>query len=273
MKKKLAFVDHNFHKKTKSSDFLREILNEEYELHNYWWTFSNRSKLINSLVNYDDIFFHQSLIPFYDLQKIRNKNLMWSPMYDNLPMNWTYWKKISDLKIKILSFSKKISSQCLKYDCLKINLKYFKKPKKVEIINKKKVNIFFWYRGGFKLSDWIHVFDKKSINQIIYLDKPDPGKFSDDLDQEIIKNFKIKRIILNTMKKKNTHFLNYIKNCDVFVSPRKQEGIGMSFVEAIAQGKYIVSYNDATMNEYIYNDKLGRVLKYGQKKNRYFKYI
>lgn len=267
IKKKLAFVDHNFHKKTRSSDFLREIFSKEYEIHDYWWTFSNKSKLINSLVHYDNIFFHQSLIPFYDLKKIRDKNLMWSPMYDNLPMNWTYWKKIASLKIKILSFSRKILSQCLKFNCLNIDLKYFKKPNFKKIINKKdKINIFFWDRGGLKIDDWIHVFDKKNINRIVYLDKPDPGRLSGYLDDKIKKKFKIKKIIISTMKKKNTLFLNYIKNCDVFVCPRKQEGIGMSLVEAIAYGKYTVSYNDATMNEYVHNDKLGLILKHDKQK-------
>ena len=38
------------------------------------------------------------------------------------------------------------------------------------------------------------------------------------------------------------------------------EGIGMSLVEALAQGKYVVGYNESTMNEYIINKKIGLLI-------------
>ena len=44
---------------------------------------------------------------------------------------------------------------------------------------------------------------------------------------------------------------------DIFVCPRKKEGIGMANVEALAYGKYLVSNYDSTMSEYIINNKVG----------------
>ena len=44
---------------------------------------------------------------------------------------------------------------------------------------------------------------------------------------------------------------------NVFICPRLKEGIGMANVEAISLGKYLISNNDATMSEYIINDKIG----------------
>ena len=35
MKEKLAFIDHEYHKKTKSGDFLRKILSKEYKITNF----------------------------------------------------------------------------------------------------------------------------------------------------------------------------------------------------------------------------------------------
>ena len=40
--------------------------------------------------------------------KIRDKNIIWAPMYDNLNMTDNYWRKIKYLNIKILSFSKQV---------------------------------------------------------------------------------------------------------------------------------------------------------------------
>ena len=36
-KKRLAYVDYWSHKYTKSGDFLREILSEEFEITDFWW--------------------------------------------------------------------------------------------------------------------------------------------------------------------------------------------------------------------------------------------
>ena len=53
-----------------------------------------------------------------------------------------------------------------------------------------------------------------------------------------------------------TKYLKLIKNCDVFVCSRKQEGIGMSFIEALAMGKYLIFLN-ITMKEYVKDKKIG----------------
>jgi len=36
-KKRLAYIDYWSHQDTKSGDFLREILSEEFEITDFWW--------------------------------------------------------------------------------------------------------------------------------------------------------------------------------------------------------------------------------------------
>ena len=55
VKKKLAFVDHNYHKKTRCADFLREIFSEHFIIDDYWWSLSEETKLIKPLKNYANI--------------------------------------------------------------------------------------------------------------------------------------------------------------------------------------------------------------------------
>ena len=43
----------------------------------------------------------------------------------------------------------------------------------------------------------------------------------------------------------------------VFIAPRLAEGIGMSFLEAMAMGCAVIAQDDATMNEYIVHGKTG----------------
>ena len=259
-KKKLAFVDHNYHKKTRSGDFLREILSGYFIIDDYWWSLGEETKLIKYLKNYENIFFFQTLIPLYDLLKLKGRNLMWAPMYDNLSFDWKYWKKIKYTNIKLLCFSKKIKLHADKLGCPNIGLKYFFRPKEIKFKNHQKaLNIFFWYRKNLKLDDWICLFDLNKINKIIYFDSPDPGTKSETIDKIILKKYKIE-LIKSPFLPKNK-YIEYVKNCDVFISPRKQEGIGISFLEAISMGKYIVANNDSTMNEYITDKKIGFLIK------------
>jgi glycosyltransferase involved in cell wall biosynthesis len=52
-------------------------------------------------------------------------------------------------------------------------------------------------------------------------------------------------------------YLNIFEKCNVFIAPRKKEGIGITIVEAISRGMFVVGYNDSTMNEYVSDKKLG----------------
>ena len=120
-----------------------------------------------------------------------------------------------------------------------------KKKKFIKSKNKKKVNIFFWYRNNVSIYDWIDCFNIKDINQILYLDRPDPGRESEKINLQDLRKYKIKLLKKRFFSK--TKYLKLIKNCDVFVCSRKQEGIGMSFIEALAMGKYLIFHNDFTM--------------------------
>ena len=66
--------------------------------------------------------------------KLKNKNVMWAPMYDNLNLDNNYWKLIKYLNIKVLCFSKKVLQVAKRNNCQYIYIKYFIKPK---IIKKK----------------------------------------------------------------------------------------------------------------------------------------
>ena len=61
IKKKLAYVDFWSHKYTKSGDFLRKILSEEFEIIDFWW--KPRMKIpIDRLNKFEHIFQIQSEI-------------------------------------------------------------------------------------------------------------------------------------------------------------------------------------------------------------------
>lgn len=251
-KQTLAFVDHSFHMKTRSGDFLRKIFKEKYNINDFW--IDRNLNFDKEIFDYDNIFFFQILPPLKVLNKLKFKNLMWAPMYDSphYPIGFSplLWRIIEHYNIKIISFSKKLSKQISKYKINFLDLKYFIKPIKNKNRSINKLNIFFWYRGDIDYNDWSNILLKDNIRKIIYFDTLSKNRSS---------RFKYNKLIKYIHKPfaKKKYFKKLIMQSDIFVCPRKKEGIGMANVEALAYGKYLVSNYDSTMSEYIINNKVG----------------
>jgi hypothetical protein len=260
-KQKLAFVDHSFHAKTRSGDFLRNIFKDKYIIRDIW---VNRDlKFDKDIYKFDNIFFFQIFPPVEVLNKLKSKNLMWAPMYDSphhpIGFSWILWKIVEHYRIKVLSFSKKLTLQISKYNIKYLDLKYFVKPSKNNKKISNKLDVFFWYRGDIDFDDWSNVLNKKDVRKIIYFDTQSLNR-----KKLFSKNKKIQYIHKSFANKKD--FVNLIKKSDIFVCPRLKEGIGMANVESIALGKYLIANDEVTMSEYIINKKIGIFYNYSNTK-------
>jgi hypothetical protein len=252
----LAFVDHPFHKKTRSSFFIREILKKKFTIKNFW------SENINykCLIKFDNIFFWQVFLNFNNLIKLKKKNIIWAPMYDSLAIFDKNIFKICKIfnNVKILSFTDEINKICSNEKIKFLSLKYMIKPVKSNFSNK--INIFFWYRGEVKITDWISQINKYDYNKIYYYNLPDPCYSGEKLSKKFKDKYKIS-VINGNYKSSNEFYQKTLKKCQVYIAPRKREGIGMSIIEAMSLGKYLIGYNENTLNQYIKNNKLGMFIK------------
>ena len=269
--KKILFVDHAYHKKTKSSDFLRKILKEKFIVNDCWIDKSLEFK--SDIFQYENIFFHQIFPPLKILRKLKNKNIIWSPMYDSplypIGYSWLLWRIIKFYNIKIISFSDAITKQIYYTNIKCFKLKYYEKSKQLKNKKNKKIKIFFWDRNEIKLENWINKFNLRNISKIFYL-KIENNKSISETEQKIKKKI---FYINKKFSKNNNNFRKLLKKADVFVCPRKKEGIGMAMIEALSYGKYIIANNDNTMNEYIKNKKIGLFIDDEIHQNRILDYI
>lgn len=261
-KKRLAFVDMAFHQKTRSGDFLREILGEKYEIYDYWYEEgkAQHKQLIKELLQFEEVFFFQVLLPYRQMVQLRKRNVrvVWAPMYDGLPMGNYYWKKVATLQLFVLSFSEAIDRKVKERGIMHCTVRYYQQPVK-DMKNTKRgqegLVVFFWYRGNIAFENWIRFFKHAAVKKIIYLSAPDPKYSKQIISEEIQRNYNIE--IIETDFLNREEYLNYVKQCDVYVCPRKQEGIGMTLVEALSLGKFLLGYKDYTMKDYIIHGKNG----------------
>jgi len=260
-KERLAYIDYWTHQYTNSGNFLREILSEEFEIVDFWWK-PNEKIPMEEIDKFEHMFFFHAMFPYQIMKKFQNKKILWAPMYDALNFRNSFfqsifWKQISALGIKVIKFSDKITKSIKNEDIETLKLNYFIKPNFLSLANEEnKMNIFFWDRGRIQIKDWLHLFNKKDINEIVYFPNPDPGiTMLENNDPQQQKDYNIKYINKKFLPK--NEYLDIFEKCNIFIAPRKKEGIGLTIVEAISKGMFIVGYDDATMNEYISDKRVG----------------
>lgn len=248
--KSILFVDHYYHKKTKSNSFLSEILLRE----NYYVDYVYLRENYDDLPDYDykrnyDIVILFQYFPKREslLKKTTWRKGIYIPMYDGYaPLESRFWLEYSDFKIVYFSTAlEKIIST--KYNIDSFYIKYYPHLKKISNFGNESW-VYFWKR-----------IDKINLSTLYK-----------------VLGWRIQKITLNTnvdpYNKKPTPLLNLFPNIklvdwfespllldeeiqksSIYFAPRSSEGIGLSFLNAMALGRCVVAPDNPTMNEYIVN--------------------
>lgn len=243
----LAFIDHSFHKKTGSSAFLHELFRESFEVSEYWdesWA-GGPAISAETINGHDYVFYMQVMSSISELAKVKIP-IIWAPMYDGTKFNYPYWKIIASHNVKILSFSKKISAWCSRFLIPTLSVQYYY-IKPGAIPNVQGNHVLFWYRGGITFDNIRKIISAKQVDSFTLIVSPDVKKDMLKLSESDMFEYKILRIDGFLSRKE---YIELLEKSSIFIAPRKKEGIG-AFTEALALGKCVIAYDDATHNEYI----------------------
>lgn len=268
--KKIAYIGHGFHQKTKSTQFFIDILFKYYNVDFYWTMVmsykSDFKKFKLDKKEYDALIFFQVLPSVEEIETCLCKNIVLIPMFDNdLAMKTFDWNIY--YKYKFINFSKTLYEK-MKFLKFPQNLYLQYAPKPIDNyynrnLTNKKPKLFFWQRSNH--INWNLIKKIIDFNQIdsIHLHRieTDFGKdqwFEMPLDNDI-KNYKI---TLSSWFKSKEELIKVMNECDIFIAPRLFEGIGQTFLEAMSLGKCVISPDFPTMNEYIIHNKNGILFDY-----------
>jgi len=183
-------------------------------------------------VDWADMIVYLEFLPSRFRLLFPGKRIVYLPMYDNEWGSKWQWRRIAWSGMGVVSFSKQVSAHARKLNVRNIlEVQYFLDPSRFPQERGETKRVFLWERGDidrhaaeilFPPSDG-YVFDIKYRNEF--------------LDRDA--------------------YLNRIAKCEIMVAPRRKEGIGMVFLEAMAMGKCVAAHDDATMNEYIKDGETG----------------
>ncbi|HRY33157.1 MAG TPA: glycosyltransferase [Bacteroidales bacterium] len=248
-----------WHEKFSSSvmDFLIEPLRGKLKMAFITWDGTTDF----SLSDHSPVVFCQFLPPASVLAE-PELNITWIPMWDNValyPPDW--WFRIPS-HLKIVSFSARIDALAAKSGHRNISLRFYKNPDHFTTSDwSKHLHLFYWNRIDMISPGYLFRFcNKLKIREITLINRPDPGcrPFSTEDVAFLRRRFKVNVI---------THFLDHseyfrlLSLANLFLAPRWNEGIGMSFIEAMCAGQCVFAVDNPTMNEYITHKSNGVLLE------------
>lgn len=262
--KRILFLDYRFHMKTKSSQFIIELLKTWASVDVFFY--KGNSDFIEKMEElqdkeYDFFICWQAMPSDFILEAVHYQKGVLFPMYDAVVgMSDEGWARFRNFLI--INFSSTLHKELLKKGFHSKYIQYFPNPREVENWGKGD-SLFFWQRRDelpseyiLKLCGGLEALKRVHIHRAV-----DPG-------QSMPKIFSAPEscigleIEYSDWFEKREDVQSLISKSSYYAASRRYEGIGMSFLEAMALGRCVIAPDSPTMNEYIINGETGLLYDY-----------
>lgn len=247
--KKMLYIGHIYHLKTKSNLFLIKLLEEEYII-----TFISYDPYEDQYIGIEealneeyDVLLLWQIMPqlSFLVERFNFHQGVLFPMYDYLvSLEDEVWNNFRDFKI--INFCRKVHEDLIHRGYNSYYIQYFPRTLEAEDIGSLK-SVFFWQRmENINVNVIEKLFENEEIECIHVHKSMDPEqKYIEPHDK-----FKFKIEYSDWFDSLEDMHLIMEKSA-FYVAPRLYEGIGMSFLEAMAMGRFVIAPDTPTMNEYI----------------------
>lgn len=258
--KKLLFVDHSYHAKTRATVFLQELLALHFRVEILWdESWAGAKPLSASELNAkqpDAIVFFQLLPRLRRLRGVDCPNVTWVPMRDGPPYRLKRLRRLGASSVKILNFCREAHAASLANGQESLLTQYWPAPAPaLQRSARTRPRIFFWPRlneiSWATLKSLLGNFRPESI---VLRFATDPGHGVSMPSPEDIREY---NITVSQGWLEHDAYLAQLRECDIFMAPRPYEGIGQAMLEAMRYGLAVITPDAPTMNEYVQNGRSG----------------
>ena len=254
----ILFVDLEFHLKTKSADFFLSILRSSHDVDVHYYRDAYHADIPQEKIDRADLIIVWQASLGRKNFVVNGKPCIFIPMYDDDWGSRVQWKRIGASGTHVISFCDAISKRAKRggvpSDHL-LDLRFAYDPNAFVGFEGDPNVAAIWERGFFGLPEFKRLFPPGFFKKLIVIRRPQPGLVFKPISQSDISAYNITLVESDFIPKDD--YLQLIKEPGVFLAPRPKEGIGMSFLEALAMGKCVIAHSDATMNEYITDGENG----------------
>jgi glycosyltransferase involved in cell wall biosynthesis len=234
----LAMSNHIRH--THSSDFfialLRDLFGEVTVIpHERAWIDLPKA-------HWDLVIDYQKRYSPEELEAFGADRMVLVPMYDDCPVDEAYWSRYR--AFKVLCFSSTLGTALSSYGLEALGARYYPEVPDCAI-DWKGLRGFFWPR--LPSIDWSLV--EKLVAGTVFERMQLHGDQAPEPDDP--------RIERSSWFADQAEYRACLERANVYFAPRPLEGIGLSFIEAMAMGHCVVAPDRPTMNEYIRDGENG----------------
>lgn len=242
----MIFLIHpSVHLRTRSIDFFLELFpdGELRCFHDDSW------KNDRDFSSVKHVMFLQIFPDLMDVHFLKGKSVTIVPMYDAvLSMHDVQWWEYRHFKT--VSFCEALTRKLKGLGMEVFPIKFFP-PVPAESMHstERPLRIFFW-RRGFRP-------DITMVLEMLPDEAPVQLLYRSDVDDSIPPLPPNVSLIPLPWFPSRKEYLAEVASCDLYVAPREAEGIGLSFLEALACGVPVLAMNAPTMNEYVHHGRNG----------------
>jgi hypothetical protein len=248
--KKILFVDHDFHKKTRSSDFFMDILKKRFEVELFYLVADGHLDLglLRAAENADAVVLWQMdfLAPVFLAQ---GKPTFVIPMYDGSNgMPELHW--LAARGARFFNFSLALHERTRMLGAESLLLRYFPEPvDESDLPRFDDLKGFFWQRRPDHGIDYAYV-DKLVGTELDALHVHKVADIAGDFTPQVRDDVPYHYTSSDWFASK-ADYRKQLHKANVFVAPRCAEGIGMALLEAMARGMLVMAHDEPTNNEYV----------------------
>ena len=257
---RIAYVDHSYHRTTQSTNFLRDMLRRRgHEVEEFWDEAWRGGKAVewSAVQGHDIVIMFQSYCPpgTAAFRQV-HPNVIYIPMLDQfgiwqgpMQMQAQFWAPFQGSKV--LNFSSALHCLATGFGIVSHWARYYQSAEPSVPSSAPGLRGFLWLRREDQIN-WTLVrrlIEGTRFDGFHLHIAGDPGAPEPRLPDAADVAFH--NITTSTWFKDRSELTALIDRANVYFAPRMEEGIGQSFLEAMARGKCVVAPNHGTMNEYI----------------------
>lgn len=250
---RLLFVDHEFHRKTRSSDFFRRLLEQFFDVQVMHVDPDDPQRAFQLPAQAPDLVVLWQMDYLAPVYLALGCRVVVIPMYDGsstLPDIHWLWSK----QARFVNFSRRLHWNIERCGAESLLVRYYPKPRRgMEKRSFDRLNVLLWQRRpehGINL----HLVENLLGAQISTLHVHDSA---DDKDLQTARYLKPQldsyRLSVSTWFNNPSDYDALVERSNVYFAPRLSEGIGMGFLEAMANGMLVFAADAPTHDEYISN--------------------
>ena len=192
--------------------------------------------------------------PSLELLEIPGARLVWIPMWDNVAQNWSskeWWASLPK-NLRVVAFSSAVERYAREAGLPTLSLRYHKNPVEFSAARwDKGRTLFYWNRTGLFGANFIKKLCAVLNIQDLYFRGTIDPKITPRAYYEL--PTKIGKTVVHAVSRfdSQAQYFDLMERCNIYLAPRALEGVGLTFLEAMASGCAVIGYDAPTMNEYI----------------------